>query len=264
MIVFSDHYADMEGHYAFNPYRVDRMVDVHVSDEPATKDPRIANYITEEHLSPSFGIYAAKKVPIELEFDQEAMNPIIDKFGVDAVVFKKKRGRARAYVKAPLSPQFYGWLLQLGPLVKLISPTEAVDEFNALLEQTFNRYKNAYSICSEAARKVITQEQFLDLVNHVKDGHMATGFAFGGPGVQQAMLQEEGVQFDDENKVVMSKYLWNGYPSDPAQNSSSLADDSYLPMGPPADFDWEAELTEYPLHDCTTCKRPRKDCHKLT
>lgn len=59
--------------------------------------------------------------------------------------------------------------MQLGPLVKLISPTEAVDEFNALLEQTFNRYKNAYSICSEAARKVITQEQFLDLVNHVKE-----------------------------------------------------------------------------------------------
>lgn len=169
MIVFSDHYADMEGHYAFNPYRVDRMVDVHVSDEPATKDPRIANYITEEHLSLSFGIYAAKKVPIELEFDQEAMNPIIDKFGVNAVVFKKKRGRARAYVKAPLSPQFYGWLLQLGPLVKLISPTEAVDEFNVLLEQTFNRYKNAYSICSEAARKVITQEQFLDLVSHIKE-----------------------------------------------------------------------------------------------
>lgn len=169
MIVFSDHYADMEGHYAFNPYRVDRMVDVHVSDEPATKDPRIANYITEEHLSLSFGIYAAKKVPIELEFDQEAMNPIIDKFGVNAVIFKKKRGRARAYVKAPLSPQFYGWLLQLGPLVKLISPTEAVDEFNALLEQTFNRYKNAYSICSEAARKVITQEQFLELVDCIKE-----------------------------------------------------------------------------------------------
>lgn len=90
-----------------------------------------------------------------------------------------------------------------------------------------------------------------------KDGRMATGFAFGGPGVQQTMLQEEGVQFDDEGKVIMSKYLWNGYPS-------NLADDLCLPMGPPADFDWEAELAEHPLHDCATCKRPRKDCHKLT
>ena len=217
MIVFSDHYADMEGHYAFNPYRVDRMVDIHVSDEPATKDPRIANYITEEHLSPSFGIYAAKKVPIELEFDQEAMNPIIDKFGVNAVVFKKKRGRARAYVKAPLSPQFYGWLLQLGPLVKLISPTEAVDEFNALLEQTLNRYKNAYSICSEAARKVITQEQFLDLVNHVKDKvetHIATE--------RNGALFETETQFNTIAWLAAEQWLAkqginNGMPHHPPQ-----------------------------------------------
>lgn len=78
MIVFSDHYADMEGHYAFNPYRVDRMVDVHVSDEPATKDLHRQLYNRRTPL-PFFGIYATKKVPIELEFDQEAMNPIIDK-----------------------------------------------------------------------------------------------------------------------------------------------------------------------------------------
>lgn len=217
MIVFSDHYADMEGHYAFNPYRVDRMVEVRVSDEPATKDPRIANYITEDHLSPSFGIYAAKKVPIELEFDQEAMNPIIDKFGVNAVVFKKKRGRARAYVKAPLSPQFYGWLLQLGPLVKLISPTEAVDEFNALLEQTLNRYKNAYSICSEAARKVITQEQFLELVNHVKDKvetHIATE--------RNGALFETETQFNTIAWLAAEQWLAkqginNGMPHHPPQ-----------------------------------------------
>ena len=111
-----------------------------------------------------------------------------------------------------------------------------------------------------------------------KDGRMATGFAFGGPGIQQAMLQEEGLQFDDEGKVIMSEYLWDGHPSDPpqsssnpsqsssnpTQNPSSLADDSYLPTEPPADFDWEAELAEHPLHDCATCKRPHKDCHKLT
>lgn len=99
-----------------------------------------------------------------------------------------------------------------------------------------------------------------------KDGRMATGFAFGGPEIQQAMLQEEGVQFDNEGKVIMSEYLWDGHPSDLSNPSdpSNLADDSHLPMGPPADFDWEAELAEYPLHDCATCKRPRKDCHKHT
>ena len=33
-------------------------------------------------------------------------------------------------------------------------------------------------------------------------------------------------------------------------------------MGPPSDFDWEAELAEHPLHNCETCKHPRPDCHK--
>lgn len=85
-----------------------------------------------------------------------------------------------------------------------------------------------------------------------KDGRMATGFAFGGPGVQQDMLQSEGVGFDDEGRVVMADFQWNGVPTD----------ESGFPMGPPADFDWEAELAEHPIHDCDACKRPRIDCKK--
>ncbi len=71
-----------------------------------------------------------------------------------------------------------------------------------------------------------------------KDGRMATGFAFGGPGVQQKMLEDEGVLFDQDGKVIMDGFLWDGLPSDA----------SGLPMGPPADFDWEAELAESPLN----------------
>ena len=47
-----------------------------------------------------------------------------------------------------------------------------------------------------------------------KDGRMATGFAFGGPEIQQQMLEEEGVGFDEEGKVAMESFLWNGVPAD--------------------------------------------------
>ena len=129
MIAFDDYWAGKEGHQPFTPYRVDRMMDVRVSDERATKDPRIANYDTEEHVSPSFGVFASEKVSVVLEIDERAMNPIVDKFGVDATVFRKTGGGVRAYVKAPLSPQFYGWLLQLGPLVKIVKPSKAAKQF---------------------------------------------------------------------------------------------------------------------------------------
>ncbi len=40
------------------------------------------------------------------------------------------------------------------------------------------------------------------------DGCLSSGFAFGGPEVQAALLQEEGVEVVDL-KVDMSKYRWD-------------------------------------------------------
>jgi len=40
-----------------------------------------------------------------------------------------------------------------------------------------------------------------------KDGSLASGFAFGGPEVQKAMLESEGVVFTADGKVDMADYL---------------------------------------------------------
>lgn len=66
-----------------------------------------------------------------------------------------------------------------------------------------------------------------------KDGRMATGFAFGGPDEQQHMLEEEGVAFDEEGCAIMTECQWDGRPA---------TSEDGIPLGPPPDFDWEAEL----------------------
>ena len=90
LIAFMDRWANVEGHQPFSPFRVDRMLDVRVSDELATKDARIATYRSDEHISPSFGVFAAEMTNIVLEFDERVMNRVIDKFGLDALVFKQR------------------------------------------------------------------------------------------------------------------------------------------------------------------------------
>ena len=86
-----------------------------------------------------------------------------------------------------------------------------------------------------------------------KDGRLATGFAFGGEGVQRAMLEEEGVTFDDDGRVIMEGNLWSGIPV-------AVSDDG-IPLGPPPDFDWERELAEHPIkHDPETCGKDCPDC----
>lgn len=70
-----------------------------------------------------------------------------------------------------------------------------------------------------------------------KDGRMASGFAFGGEEVQRAMLEAEGVAFDDEGRVRMDEHLWNGEPE-------RASDEEGRPLGPPPDFDWDRELAD--------------------
>ena len=73
-----------------------------------------------------------------------------------------------------------------------------------------------------------------------KDGRMATGFAFGGPDEQRKMLAAEGVSFDEEGRVLMARFQWDGRPQS--------EDDGDGPTAPPPDFDWKAELDETKGH----------------
>ncbi len=41
-----------------------------------------------------------------------------------------------------------------------------------------------------------------------KDGRVASGFAFGGAGVQRELLEADGVEFKDDH-VIMEKYQWD-------------------------------------------------------
>ena len=40
------------------------------------------------------------------------------------------------------------------------------------------------------------------------DGRLASGFAFGGSGVQRRMLEDEGVEFLDEDRVDLDACRW--------------------------------------------------------
>ena len=40
------------------------------------------------------------------------------------------------------------------------------------------------------------------------DGELAKNFAFGGKTTQYQLLKTEGVEFDNDGKVIMSKYQW--------------------------------------------------------
>lgn len=71
------------------------------------------------------------------------------------------------------------------------------------------------------------------------DGRLCKSFAFGGPEIQRAMLEEEGVTFADDDHVDLDACLWDGH-------LTMLVDEMAEgePTAPPPGFDWAAELGE--------------------
>ena len=43
-----------------------------------------------------------------------------------------------------------------------------------------------------------------------REGQTADTFAFGGGDIQRQMLEEEGIVFESDGHIDLSKYLWNG------------------------------------------------------
>lgn len=43
-----------------------------------------------------------------------------------------------------------------------------------------------------------------------KDGTLPPAYTFGVNGLQRALLEEEGVSFNKEGSVILSKHLWDG------------------------------------------------------
>lgn len=42
-----------------------------------------------------------------------------------------------------------------------------------------------------------------------REGRTAPAFAFGGACVQRQLLEQEGVEFDENGNVLLDKFLWN-------------------------------------------------------
>lgn len=121
------------------PFRVDRMIDVVCSDEPIPRNGSVATWRLEDAAVLSFGIFGSEVEPVSFDIRGEWMNVVIDKFGTDFDFYDIEDEVVRVHVKAPLSPQFFGWLFQLGDNIKLVSPRIAIEEYK---EYCFNILKN--------------------------------------------------------------------------------------------------------------------------
>lgn len=121
-------------------YRVDKMDKISVSDRERMGKEVFRDMDMAVYTRRTFGMYGGEEKQVTLQFENNMIGVMMDKFGKDIVVRTVDDMHSVAMVSVAISPQFYGWVFGLAGHVKIVGPQEAVDGFRAQLENNLQNY----------------------------------------------------------------------------------------------------------------------------
>ncbi len=115
-------------------FRVDRMEQVQIVDEPVEKPPE--DFSVPEYLSSSFSMFSGDAEDVRLRFDKSLVNPVLDRFGQGVSIYPHDEEHFDIVVKIKTEhPQpFFAWLFKFGNLVRIIEPVHLREKYLAELK----------------------------------------------------------------------------------------------------------------------------------
>lgn len=128
-------------HETFVTYRVDRMCNIKVSDEMATRNERIASFDPDLHVSQSFGMYGGDLNLVEIKIEEKNVGSFIDRFGKDVDMTRIDDNHAKVRVRVLVGATFFAWLAQFGTSVKIEGPSAVAEEYAAFLRGIADIYQ---------------------------------------------------------------------------------------------------------------------------
>ena len=90
----------------------------------------------------NFGMYMGEIKKVSIEFPDEMCGVFIDRFGKDISFVKAGSGRSRVNVDVAVSNQFFGWIMSLGPDVKLTGPEDVVEQISKAAARFASNYRS--------------------------------------------------------------------------------------------------------------------------
>lgn len=106
-----------EKHDKIAKFRVDRMVGLTITEQPAARKP--ADFDISDYFSQVFSMYEGKEQEVILTCENDLMKHIIDRFGEKVYTAPTDDMHFCAKVTVSLSQTFYGWVFSFGGKMKI-------------------------------------------------------------------------------------------------------------------------------------------------
>ena len=112
-------------------YRVDRMSAVEVIDEDIGEKALSLREETACYTEQVFRMYGGQPTDLVLEFSDNLIGVVYDKFGEDVTMMRVGGTKCVASVKVQISPTFWGWLFQFAGEMQVLSPDRVREDYKA-------------------------------------------------------------------------------------------------------------------------------------
>ena len=123
-------------------YRVDKMRSIELSDEKREGREHFKKFDMAAYARMNFGMFGGEEVRVKLEFDNDMVGVLLDRFGKDIPIHPaKQKGWSETSADVALSDQFLGWIFSLGTKVKIAGPEEVVKRFSDEIKSMSKIYK---------------------------------------------------------------------------------------------------------------------------
>ncbi len=126
--------------HGITAYRVDRMTELSLRNEPRIPCPELTGKNLNEHANRLFQMYSGDAVDVKLRFHRSLINPVIDRFGKDIMLIPDGEEHFNFTVKVAVSPMFLSWVLGFGNKAKILYPQSVIDRCLTLCRETMSQY----------------------------------------------------------------------------------------------------------------------------
>lgn len=114
----------------YTHYRVDKMEMIELTEEERVLSDKpfdLSNY-----SKTMFQMFGGEETDVSIEFDNELVGVVFDRFGTDISIIKKDENRFICHVKVAVSPHFLSWMMSFGKKAKILSPDYVVEKMYQL------------------------------------------------------------------------------------------------------------------------------------
>lgn len=122
-------------------YRVDRMMEMQVTEEPREGGEELSGVDTALYSKQTFGMYGGREETVRLRCHNSLANVMVDRFGKETTFFTADAEHFDIVVKVTVSPVFLSWVATFGSDIRIMSPENVIDEYLALLERATKQYE---------------------------------------------------------------------------------------------------------------------------